>query len=158
MYVIRSISLAWSRIYLANRKPYISLGHDLKTGTQNILCGTVVFLLYVNDLPNSSVLNPIMFANDTNLFFEHTDLRILLSIVNEKLNKIYEWFNADKLSLNADKICSIYKTSKTDDLQLLLPKLLINDNKLERVGSIKFLGVLLDEHLSWKEYIRYTSW
>ena len=115
MHVIRSISLAWSRIYLANRKQYISLGHDLQTGTQNILCGTVVFLLYVNDLPNSLVLNPIMFANDTNLFFEHTDLRILLSIVNEKLNKIYEWFKADKLSLNAEKICSIYKTSKTDE-------------------------------------------
>ena len=35
--------------------------------------------------------------------------------------------------------------------------MLINDKELERVGSIKFLGVLLDEHLSWKEHIRYTE-
>ena len=36
-------------------------------------------------------------------------------------------------------------------------KMLINDKEVERVKSIKFLGVLLDEHLSWKEHIRYTE-
>ena len=167
MYGIRGINLAWFCSYLANRKQYISLGHDLKTGTQNILCGVpqgsilgpLLFLLYVNDLPNSSVLDPIMFADDTNLFFEHTDLRILFSMVNDELEKIYEWFNANKLSLNADKTkySLFHKPSKTDDLPLLLPKVLINDKEVERVGSIKFLGVLLDEHLSWKEHVRYTE-
>ena len=44
-----------------------------------------------------------MFADDTNLFFEHTHLRILFSMVNDELKKIYEWFNANKRSLNADK-------------------------------------------------------
>ena len=153
--------------YLANRKQCILLGHDLKTGIQNILCGVpqgsilglLLCLLYVNDLLNSSVLEPIMFADDKNLFFEHTDLRILFSMVNNELKKIYEWFNANKLSLNADKTkySLFHKPSKTDDLPLLLPKVLINDKEIERVGSIKFLGVLLDEHLSWKEHIRYTE-
>ena len=100
-----------------------------------------------------------MFVEDTNLFFEHTDLRILFSMVNDELKKIYEWFNANKLSLNADKTkySLFHKPSKTDDLPLLLPKVLINDKEVERVGSIKFLGALLDEHLSWKEHIRYTD-
>ena len=96
MYGIRGINLAWFRSYLAARKQYISLGHDLKTGTQNILCGVpqssileaLPFLLYVNDLPNSSVLDPTMFADDTNLFFEHKNLRILFYMVNDELNKI----------------------------------------------------------------------
>ena len=35
--------------------------------------------------------------------------------------------------------------------------MLINDKEVERVGSIRFLGVLLDEHLSWKEHTRYTE-
>ena len=73
----------------------ISLGHDLKTGTQNILCGipqgsmlgSLLFLLYVNDLPNSSILEPIMFADDANLFFEHRDFRILFSVVNDEWKK-----------------------------------------------------------------------
>ena len=79
MYGIRGVSLALFYSYLANSKQYISLGHYLNTGTQNILCGVpqgsilgpFLFLLYVNNLPNSSVLGPIMFADDTNLFFEH---------------------------------------------------------------------------------------
>ena len=43
------------------------------------------------------------------------------------------------------------------NLPLSLPKVLINDKEIERVGSIKFLGALLDEHLLWKEHIRYTE-
>ena len=56
MYGIRGVNLAWFCSYLANRKQDILLTHDLKTGTQNILCGvpqssllgTLLFLLYVN--------------------------------------------------------------------------------------------------------------
>ena len=77
MYGVRGVNLAWFCSYLANRKQYISLGHDLKTSTQNILCGVpqgsilgpLLFLLYVNDLPNSSVLEPIIFADDTNILY-----------------------------------------------------------------------------------------
>ena len=69
------------------------------------------------------------------------------------MSKIYEWFNAKKFSLNADKTMHFlfHNISKTDDLPLLLPKFLINDNKVERVESTKFLGVLLHEHISWKK-------
>ena len=74
MYGVRGVNFAWFCSYLANRKQYISFGHDRKTDTQNILCGVpqgsilgpLLFLLYVNDLPNFSVLEPIMFADDTN--------------------------------------------------------------------------------------------
>ena len=79
-----------------------------------------------------------MFADDTNLFFEHADLRILFSMVNDEMKKIYEWFNAIKLSLNADKTKNslFHKPSKTDNFLLLLPKVLINDKEVERVVSI----------------------
>ena len=67
-------------------------------------------------------------------------------MVNNELKKIYEWFNTNKLSLNADKTKYplFHKPSKTDDLPILLPKVLINDKEVERVGSIKFLGILSD--------------
>ena len=65
-------------------------------------------------------------------------------MVNEELNKIYEWLNTNKLWLNADKAkYSLFdKTSKTDDLPFLLSKLLssliflllINDNEVEKVS------------------------
>ena len=80
------------------------------------------FSLDVNHLPNSSERHA-MFADDTNLFF--TDFSS--SIVNEELDKIYEWFNANKLSLHVDKTNNslFHKSRKADDLPLLLPTLLI---------------------------------
>ena len=83
MYGIKGINLAWFRSYLTNRIQYISRTHDLKIDTKNICCGVpqcsilgpLLFLLYVNDLHNSSALDPIMFADDTNLFCEHRDLK-----------------------------------------------------------------------------------
>ena len=61
-----------------------------------------------------------MFADDKNLLFEHTDLRIIFSMVSDGVKKIYEWFTANKLSLNADKTkhSLFHKPSKTDGLPL----------------------------------------
>ena len=158
MYGIKGINLDWFRSYLTNRGQYISITHDLETDTENICCGVphcailgpLLFLLYVNDLHNSSALDPIMFADDTNFFYEHKDLKTLFSLVNQELQKINEWFEPNKLSLNfgKNKYLLFHKPSRKDDLPLLLPMLLIKKHKVERVKSIKFLGVLLDENLS----------
>ena len=51
LYCIRGINLAWFHSYLANRKQHIVLGHDLKIGTQNILCG----------FTQGSLLGPLLF-------------------------------------------------------------------------------------------------
>ena len=61
-------------------------------------------MLCVNDLPQSSdLLDPIMFADDTNLFFEYENISTLFSEVDNELMKINEWFKANKLSLNVEK-------------------------------------------------------
>ena len=44
-----------------------------------------------------------MFADDTNLFFSHKNIKELFLNVNSELSKIIQWFNANKLSLNKDK-------------------------------------------------------
>ena len=112
MYGIRGIKFAWFHSYLTNRIQYIQyITGDLETDTKNICCGVpqssilgpLLLLLYVNDLHNSTALDPIMFADDTNLFYEHNDLKTLFSLVNQELQKINEWFEANKLSLNVDK-------------------------------------------------------
>ena len=72
-----------------------------------------------------------MFADDTNLLYEHKDLKTLFSLVNQELQKINEWFEANKLSLNAGKAkySLFHKPSRKDDLPLLLPRLLIKKTK-----------------------------
>ena len=112
MYGVNTTNLAWFASYLNGRKQYIkitesadTLKKDIKCGMpQGSILGPLLFLLYVNDLPNSSnVLVPIMFADDTNLFFEHGNINTLFQIVNDELIKINEWFSANKQSLNVGK-------------------------------------------------------
>ena len=72
---------------------------------QGLILGTLLFLLYINDLPNaSSVLDTIMLMGDTNLFQSHSDIGTFSSTVNMELERSSEWFNANKLSPNIKKI------------------------------------------------------
>ena len=78
--------------------------------------------------------------------------------VNDELQKLNERIS-NKLSFNVRKTKSsfFHKPSKKDDIPLVLPKLNINNREIARTESIKFIGVLLDENLSWKTYIKYIE-
>ena len=93
---------------------------------------------------------------DTNLFYSNNDIETLFSTVNMELEKISEWFKANKLSLNIKKTIYtlFHKNSTKDDLPLKLPDLKIVNSVLKRQASIKYLGVMLDEKISWKEHTK----
>ena len=75
------------------------------------------------------------------------------------IKKVFKWFNANKLSLNKDKTKYkfFHKARKKDNIPLKLPSLFINDRDIKRITSIKYLVVLIDEHLTWKEHIAVTE-
>ena len=52
---------------------------------------------------------------------------------------------------------SIHKASKKDDKPIKLPRFQVNNYNIERIPSIKFLRVLLDENLWWKDNIKYNE-
>ena len=71
---------------------------------QSSILGSLLFLFHVNDLPNASkILDPIMFPDDTNLFFSNCNIPVLFATVNSELSKISQWFLSNKLSLNVTK-------------------------------------------------------
>ena len=112
------------------------------------ILGPLLFLLYVNELKNASnLLDPIMYVDDTNLFLTHKDISYLFETANLQLERINQWFISNKYSF-------FHKPSKRDDIPLLLPKLNINNSEIERPECLKFLGVLLEENLCWKEHIK----
>ena len=156
--------LTWFKSYLSGRTQYIQYDNS-KTEMANISCGVpqgsilgpLLFLIYVNDLKSSSkILNPIMFADDTNLFYSHKNIKSLFDMMNKELKHISEWFRANKLSLNASKMryTFFHKLQIADDIPLQLPPLWINNILIKREYSLKFLGVILDENLSWKSHIK----
>ena len=72
------------------------------------------------------------------------------------MEKKSQWFKAKKLSINIKKtkFTLFYKNSSKDDIQVKLPSLMVGSNNIERTCSIKFLGVMLDEHISWIDHVR----
>ena len=166
-YGIKSTYINWFKSYLTNRKQYITC-KDLNSKTQYITCGVpqgsilgpLLFLLYVNDLKNvSQILKPIMFADDTNFFYTHKNIKNLFETVNKELKSVQTWFNANKLSLNISKTKYSFFHSKaySNLIPLQLPALKINNMIIKRETTMKFLGILLDENLSWKQHINYIE-
>ena len=97
-----------------------------------------------------------MFADDTNLFCSHENIKTLFQIVNSELKFITEWFLANKLSLNAKKKIKyvlFHKVAMCDSLPLQLPAMTFNNIEIKRENSVKFLGVIIDENLTWKNHI-----
>ena len=96
-----------------------------------------------------------MFADDTNLFCSHKNIKTLFQIVNSELKLVTEWFLANKLSLNAkkSKYVLFHKVTMSDSLPLQLPAMTLNNIEIKRENSVKFLGVIIDENLTWKNHI-----
>ena len=137
----------------------IILKYDIKyTSFEKITCGVpqgsilgpLLFLIYVNDLNQvSNILDPIMFADDTNFFYSHHQIKTLFETVNCELKNISQWFRANKLSLNIKKTKDtlFHKYSIKDKIPLKLPTLKIGNKVIEKTIPIKFLEMTLDENV-----------
>ena len=117
LYGVTDRNHSWFKNYLSNRKQFIiniKENTELETITcgvpQGSILGPLLFLLYVNDLKNASnLLDPIMYADDTNLFLAHKDISYLFETANLQLERISQWFISNKLS----QAKQASKTSKT---------------------------------------------
>ena len=118
----------------------------------SVLC-PLLFLLCINDFNKaSSVLDLHLFADDSNLFFSHKNLKTPESIVNNELSNIHEWLCANRLSLKTDK--TNYILFHTVQKHITDPfSLKPNNKQINQKKCIKYLGVLIDSHLNWKEHI-----
>jgi len=110
-YGIRGIALSWFKSYLSNRKQYTYL-NGISSNVKQINCGVpqgsvlrpLLFLIYINDLPNiSKKLTFFLFADDTNIFYESKSELHLEKTLNKELKKLYTWLVVNRLALNIDK-------------------------------------------------------
>ena len=106
---IRGISLDWLKSYLSNRSQYVDYSR-VSSELQYIRCGVpLLFLLYINDLSRvSSLLFSMLFADDSNMFLSGKNPDVLINTMNTEIQKILEWLNIKKLTLNVKKTHYIF--------------------------------------------------
>ena len=118
-YGIQSENPEWFRRYFSNRKQFFSFD-NFKTEIKIVKCvfsqgfilEPLLFLIFVNDLNNSTkVLDPGLFADDTNLFCSDNNIRTLFETAKKELNQVNDWFLANKLLIPECRKNKIYVIS-----------------------------------------------
>ena len=161
-YGVRGVVLQWFISYLKERHQFTFLAGNrseiglITTGVpQGSVLGPLLFLIYVNDIYNAVPGTKIkLFADDTNLFLHDKNLENLYRKANENLENLSKWFVANKLSLNIDKTC--YSVFGSQQNELVGLDLQIKGKNILRVDSCKYLGILIDNSVTWKEHIDYV--
>ena len=124
---------------------------------QGSVLGPLLFLIYMNDIGKcSEMLSIILFADDTNLFFSHKNLDFVHETVNCELKKIATWLSANKLSLNIKKMHFIIFKSRGKKLNQNV-SIKTNDQAIEQVKYTKFLGLYIDDELTWKYHFDHVA-
>ena len=156
---IRGLPLQWFLSYLTNRAQFVQIG-NVKSDLLTVKCGIpqgstlgpLLFLLYINDLPNSSdILQFKIFADDTNIFYSSKNPNMLQNVINDELIKVYQYCSANKLSINFKKTNYMQITSRPRR------NTLIDIPNITRTSCIKYLGVYIDENLQWHNQIIHVN-
>ena len=159
-YGIRGVAYDWIKSYLTNRSQYVHV-NDVVSDRLPIVCGVpqgsvlgpLLFIIYINDISNvSKLFDCILFADDTNLFLSHSNIDVLYQLANTELYNISQWFKLNKLSLNIKKTNYVLFSNKFSKF-VSLSNIKIDNVKIERVFQTKFLGVVINEKLTWDNHI-----
>ena len=159
-YGVRGLSGDWFQSYIKNRKRFVSISNstsstnEITTGVpQGSVLGPLLFLLYINDLHRSVKYSKTYhFADDTNIMQSNKSLDVLSQNLNKDLKSLSRWLKAKKLCLNISKAELIIFHRNTASIDHSL-KLKLDGKRLSPSQSVKYLGVLLDEHLQWNDQI-----
>lgn len=170
-YGISGSELEFFESYLRNRVQYCNINGSV-SGFRKISCGVpqgsilgpLLFLIYMNDLPDAvDNVNITMFADDTSLSKAFKNISELCEELIPAFSNICKWLKANKLSLNTVKTeFMITGTSQRLRHLDIAPEttpyaLFVNDATIRRVRQVKNLGLIIDENLTWDHHIDYIS-
>lgn len=160
MYGIEGVSLSLIKSYLRNRKQQVvetdERGVLIKSGPVNVLrgvpqgsiLGPLLYILYVNELPNIITQNVVLYADDTSLIISERTKNECKLRMSESMNELEEWFLKNNLLLNIDKT-QFVNFSRSDTGEFCLD---YKNKTLKSSSSVSFLGVTIDSRLDWREH------
>ena len=103
----------------------------------------------------SDLLFSILFADDTTVLIEGQNYNNIIFTLNTELQKLDVWLQANKLTLNTAK--THYMVFHRARIKCKTEKIIIRNNEIAAVKSTKFLGVIIDDKLKWKEHLQYIK-
>jgi hypothetical protein len=177
---IKNIALEWFKSYLSGRKQRVEINgclSDCKNLDISVLQGTILgpilFLCYINDIYSATELATYLFADDTQCLAENKNLPELVDFINHELQKLANWFRANRMAVNVNKTNYIIFHTKGKPINLEGRQVVFNNNEIgqsenptlihtvDRIyanhpdtdkQSYKSLGIYLDETLSFNKH------
>ena len=165
LYGVPAILLNIVKNYLSDRTQSVRIKESIsppllitKGVPQGSILGPLLFLFFINDLPNiSNIFTPVLYADDTTLSFKCHSIPQALILCNQELHKFYNWAVANKLSINFDIDKTYFMIHTFRNLDLSELNLNFGNNILPKSNASKFLGVIVDEKLKFDNHIDLIS-
>ena len=159
-YGIKGIPNMWFETFLKERYQYTTIkeySSDQLMSTHGVpqgsVLGPLLFLIFINDLHKAIIHSSVHhFADDTNLLLGEKSLKKINKLVNSDVKALCQWIRSNKLSLNTGKTEIIVFKNKKQKITKHL-NFRISGQKIIPTRTVKYLGVFLNDSLSWDTHL-----
>ena len=158
-------SLNWFKSYLSSRQQVTSIDNTLSSSLpvsvgvpQGSILGPLLFIIYINDMPNIvKHCKILLYADDTLLYYSSKSACDIEKYVNEDLNLISQLLDQNLLTLNCKKSKFVLFGSNSRLKSFTNISIHVNEHQLARERTFKYLGITFSENLTWSDHLNNIS-